>query len=110
MKESTMKLEILTHRGAATLLISAALAAATLAPAYAADTPCAAKPADSAGAPAQGSAAAANQKPVPDGFGREVVPGYGTTKPGTPSELAAEKKKGDQTANAGDAASSTNCK
>jgi hypothetical protein len=107
-----MKSGILTRNGVSTLLISAALAAATLAPARAADTPCAAKPSDSVSAPAQGSGstAGADQKPVPDGFGREVVPGYGTTKPGTPSELAAEKKKGDQTANAGDAASKPECK
>ena len=107
-----MKLEILTRNGALTLAISAALATAMMAPARAADAPCTApaKPADRTAAPGAGSATAADQKPVPDGFGRNVVPGYGTTAPGTPSQLAAEKKKGDQSANAGDASSNSNCK
>jgi hypothetical protein len=109
MEESTMSIRFLARGGTSAVVIAAALA---FTPAYAADNPCkATTPSDSAQMPAQGSSTAAGDtKPVPDGFGRLVVPGYGTTKPGTPSELAAEKKKGDQTADANSAASDPTCK
>jgi hypothetical protein len=102
---------ILTRGVASALMVAGALAAASLTPARAADTPCtaAAKPADSQ-TPAQGSSTAGDTKTVPDGFGHQVVPGYGTTAPGTPSQLAAERKKEDKTANAGNAAPDTSCK
>ena len=110
-----MNIHNLTLGGASALVIATILAGPMLAPAHAADTPCtAAKSSDNAGAPAQapasGSSTTNDQKPVPDGFGHLVTPGYGTTVPGTPSELAAERKKGDKTADAKDAASDPSCK
>jgi hypothetical protein len=112
MEEMTMKLAILTRRGASTLAISAALAAAALAPARAADTPCTAqnKAGDNAASSPMSGSTADSSKTVPDGFGRQVVPQYGTTAPGTPSQLSADKKKGEQTADAGAKASDPACK
>jgi hypothetical protein len=103
---------LILRRGVASaLMVAGALAAATLTPARAADSPCtaAAKPADSQ-TPGQGSSTAGDTKTVPDGFGHQVVPGYGTTAPGTPSQLAAERKKDDKMANSQDAAPDTSCK
>jgi hypothetical protein len=116
MEETTMSIQSLTRSGAATLAIAVALAAATLAPARAADSPCAAGIKATNNGPeavmaGQGATSAnGDQKAVPDGFGRLVTPDHGTTVPGTPSELAAEKKKGDQAANAGGAPSDLGCK
>jgi len=102
---------ILTRGVASALIVAGALAAATVMPARAADKPCtaAAKPADSQMS-GQGSSTAGDTKTVPDGFGRQVVPEYGTTAPGTPSQLAAERKKDDKMANSQDTAPDTSCK
>jgi hypothetical protein len=106
-----MNTVILTRSVASALIVAGALAASTLTPARAADSPCtaASKPADSQ-MPGQGSSTAGDTKTVPDGFGHQVVPGYGTTAPGTPSQLAAERKKDDKMASTQDATPDTSCK
>jgi hypothetical protein len=113
MEESTMSIQFLKYSGASALVIAALVAGPMLVPAAAAESPCTAQTKSSeAPAPATGSSSA-EQKTVPDGFGHQVVPGYGTTAPGTPSQLAAERKKGDDQVaakDAKDAASDPSCK
>jgi hypothetical protein len=115
MEESTMSIQFLKYSGASALVIAALVAGPMLVPAVAAESPCTAQTKSSeapAPAPATGSSSA-EQKTVPDGFGHQVVPGYGTTAPGTPSQLAAERKKGDDQVaakDAKDAASDPSCK